>query len=160
MRPPTLAERLSSPAPPWVHLVVADDVPRALLAPPSGLVVRMLDGRRCQTKGTLLAEMARVLAFPAYFGRSWDALEDCLTDLAWLPGRGYILGITRAEGLLRRTPDEYGTLIDVLDSVGRAWATGETGHPDRGPVAFHSVLVVSERGFAKRLYWRLPRAGA
>ena len=57
-----------------------------LPASPPGFVVRTVDGRRGRTKRALLDELARVLAFPAHFGRTWDALEDCLTDLGWLPG--------------------------------------------------------------------------
>src|SRR5262249_40937210 len=110
----SVAERLASPAAPWVHLWVGEDETRAARpAPAPGFVVRSLDGARCRTKRTLLDEMARVLAFPAYFGRSWDALEDCLTDLSWLPGAGYVLVVTRAERLLRRQPVEYRTLIDL-----------------------------------------------
>ncbi|QDU81619.1 Barstar (barnase inhibitor) [Polystyrenella longa] len=31
-----------------------------------------------------LDHLAEVLEFPSYFGRNWDALSDCLTDLSWL----------------------------------------------------------------------------
>jgi len=33
----------------------------------------------------LFEAFAAQLDFPDYFGRNWDALYDCLTDLDWLP---------------------------------------------------------------------------
>lgn len=47
------------------------------------LVVRVPRGVRSKQK--LLAILADRLRFPAYFGRNWDALEECLRDLSWLP---------------------------------------------------------------------------
>ena len=91
-----------------------------------------LDGRRCRTKRALLDEVARVLDFPAYFGRTWDALEDCLTDLAGGRASGYRLVITAADRLLARNPAHYATFVALLEDVGRAWATAATGHPGRG----------------------------
>jgi RNAse (barnase) inhibitor barstar len=154
-----LAERLTALAPPWAHVAVLarGQVTFPLPELPPRFVSRTLDGRRCATKGQLMDEFARAFAFPVYFGRTWDAVEDCLTDLTWLPGTGYVLLMTRAEQTLRDQPGEYRMLIDLLESVGRAWATGTTGHPDRGPVSFHSVLVVSEHDFVNRPDWRLPR---
>ena len=98
-------------------------------------MVRTLDGRRCRTKRALLDELARVLGFPAHFGRTWDALEDCLTDLGWLPGAGYRLVVLAADRLLAREPAGYATFVALLEDVGRAWATAATGHPGRGAVA-------------------------
>jgi hypothetical protein len=39
----------------------------------------------CSDKAGLLARTADALEFPAWFGHNWDALADCLTDLAWRP---------------------------------------------------------------------------
>lgn len=41
----------------------------------------VIDGRACRTRAELFTELARVLRFPAYFGRNWDALADCLRDV-------------------------------------------------------------------------------
>jgi len=144
--------------PPWVHLLVeADDAPMTLPASPSGFVVRTVDGRRGRTKRALLDELARVLEFPAHFGRTWDALEDCLTDLGWLPGAGYRLIVRAADRVLARDPAGYATLVAVLADVGRAWATGATGHPGRGAIPFHTVLVVPARRLGARQSWGAPR---
>jgi RNAse (barnase) inhibitor barstar len=157
MPPRFVADRLASPAPPWVHLLVAGgDAPRTLPAPPPGFVVRTLDGRRGRTKRALLDEIARVLAFPAHFGRTWDALEDCLTDLEWLPAPGYRLVIPAADRLLARRPADYATFVALLEDVGRAWATGKTGHPGRSVVPFHTVLVVATDRLPVRPDWGAP----
>jgi hypothetical protein len=137
--------------------VGGDPALAALLAPPPGVVPRRLDGRRCRTKRALLDEAARALEFPPHFGRTWDALEDCLTDLSWLPGTGYRLVITAADRLLARSPADYATLLALLEDVGRAWATGQTGHPGRGAMPFHTVLVVSPDRVHARADWGAPR---
>jgi hypothetical protein len=157
MLPRSVADRLAAPAPPWVHLLASGDESSAtLLAPPPGFVVRTLDGHRGRTKRALLDEMARVLAFPAHFGRTWDALEDCLTDLEWLPAPGYRLVIPAADRLLARRPADYATFVALLEDVGRAWATGETGHPGRSAVPFHTVLVVAVDRLHVRPDWGAP----
>ena len=154
MSPPSSADPLTSTSPPWVHLLVtSDDDPHSLPAPPPGVVLRTLDGRRCGTKQALLAEMARLLAFPAHFGGTWDALEDCLTDLEWLPAQGYRLIILAADRLLAREPASYATLIALLEDVGRAWGMRVTGHPGRGAVPFHTVLVVPSHRWSARANW-------
>jgi len=43
-----------------------------------------LDGNRCRTEAALHSEISEVLRFPDYYGRNFDALYDCLTDLEWL----------------------------------------------------------------------------
>jgi len=38
-----------------------------------------------KTKDTLLKQLAQRLRFPDYFGMNWDALDECICDLSWLP---------------------------------------------------------------------------
>jgi RNAse (barnase) inhibitor barstar len=120
-------------------------------------VFRRIDGRRCRTKTALLKELARTLAFPSHFGRNWDALEDRLTDLGWLPADGYLLIFSHADALLAGREADYVTLIDLLDTVGRAWATQQTGHPGRPPIPFHTVLAVPRSRLGSRADWRVSR---
>jgi hypothetical protein len=152
----TSGRRLESPTPPWVHLLVSGDGVAALSPAPHDFVARTLDGRRCRTKRALLGEMARVFEFPGYFGRTWDALEDCLTDLGWLRGAGYQLVVSSADRLLAKNSADYATFVALLEDVGRAWGTGATGHPGRGVVPFHTVLAVSAARLSARRNWRVP----
>jgi hypothetical protein len=38
-----------------------------------------------RSKQPLLAALACQLNFPDYFGHNWDAFEECVRDLSWLP---------------------------------------------------------------------------
>jgi RNAse (barnase) inhibitor barstar len=49
----------------------------------SGIVVCIPTGIRSKEK--LFAVLVDKLRFPRYFGWNWDALEECLRDLSWLP---------------------------------------------------------------------------
>ena len=43
------------------------------------------------TKEKLFEVFSATLNFPDYFGKNWDALYDCLTDLEWLSGKSTII---------------------------------------------------------------------
>jgi hypothetical protein len=85
----------------------------------SGLHVARIDLAGAAAKEALLARIAGALAFPSWFGGNWDALEDCLSDLSWMPAAGYVLLLERASGL---PADERGTLADILASAATSWA--------------------------------------
>jgi hypothetical protein len=93
----------------------------------------------------------------AYFGHNWDALHDCLTDLAWLPAPGYTLLFTDADALLRRRSTDFRALLDVLADVGKTWAHLPEGPDARPGIAFHTVLVAPERRTKSRRYSSQPR---
>ena len=79
-------------------------------------------------KPVLMRNIAAALQFPQWCGANWDALEDCLSDLSWLPASGYVLVIEDPQ-----PGDDLGVLIDVLRSSAEWWR-------DRGK-AFVAVFV-------------------
>lgn len=62
------------------------------LALPAAIVAEIPAG--ISSKRELLSALSRALQFPSYFGHNWDALDECLTDLSWLPA-GDVLVIHR-----------------------------------------------------------------
>jgi hypothetical protein len=95
-------------------------VDRADQIPADHLVARVRYG----DKATLMKNVAAALRFPDWFGGNWDALEDCLSDLSWLPADGYVLVFEDGQ-----PGDDLGVLIDVLRSSAEWW-TGR-GKPFR-----------------------------
>ena len=150
---------LRSARAPWVYLVVLDrgERPETVLPGLPGFVVRTIDGRRGRNKRGLLNELARALEFPAGSGRNWDAVEEMLADLEWLPAKGYLLVVTHADLLLVEHPDDYETFIDIVTSVAKEWATPGRGASARAAVAFHVCLVVERERADTRADWHAPR---
>lgn len=120
---------------------------------PTGFVIRTIEGKKCRTSSSLFTEFARALSFPEYFGHNWDALEECLADLEWLPAKGYILLITDAHAVLPDDEEEYETLLEVLSDAGEAWSKGQTADGRCAP--FHVLFAVSEQDRSKRKRWEL-----
>ncbi len=144
-----LADLLRATKGPWVILRSASKGKAAVLGDLHGLLLRSVDGARCRTKDALLRELATALDFPAYFGNNWDALEESLNDLEWLPARGYVLVFRDAHHVLSTAPEERPTLVGILGSAGAEWASLH-GKP------FHAVLMVPEAGPDAARAWGLP----
>jgi RNAse (barnase) inhibitor barstar len=71
---------------------------------------------------------AQALDFPQWFGRNWDALEDCLTE------KSAVLVIRNAPA------QDFGVLADVLAAAAEYWK--QQGEP------FFAVFVDPERRLA------------
>ncbi len=76
--------------------------------------------------------MEQALSLPAYFGRNWDGLEECLADLEWIDARRVILV---HEDLPELPPTALKVYVHILDR-----ATRETA--DRAP---HLLVVFPEQ---------------
>lgn len=120
MIPEFFAARLQGPA--GVYKVppgAADALSRA--AGQLGYLSVRIPLREVRTKGELLAKLAECLCFPDWFGHNWDALEDCLKDLSWLPARGYVLVLEDADVLANAAADEFAVAIEILQSAADWW---------------------------------------
>lgn len=81
-----------------------------------GYRVDRIDLARCCSDSAFHNEVARVLEFPAWYGRNWDAFNDLLEDLE-IAGRGRALLFANVEAFNR---DSLQALFDVL--VMAAWS--------------------------------------
>jgi RNAse (barnase) inhibitor barstar len=107
-----------------------------------GLECRVLDGRKMNDADSLFTEFAAALSFPDYFGRNWEALDECLADLSWVPAMGYVLLITDSSEVLVGSSREWEILVDTLVRVAEEWAEPvDLGEPwDRPKVPFHTIF--------------------
>ncbi|MGI9104312.1 MAG: barstar family protein [Terriglobales bacterium] len=109
------------------------------------LAIRVVRGTKMRRVSDLYDEFAAALQFPEYFGENWDALEDCLTDLEWLPATGYVLFVSNALDVLGDEPDkQFEIFISVMFTVCEEWARATIPKP------FH-VLFQCEEGDIKSL---------
>ena len=104
----------------------------------AGECVWQIDGRNCTTKEALFAELSRQLSFPNYFGKNWDAFDDCISNLEWLPCQSHFIVIEHAESLLNLGQD-LSALLKILQSSAREWAATFPGE------TFKVALVLPER---------------
>ena len=75
----------------------------------------VLDAKLMTTKATLFDECQRVLRFPEYFGRNWDALDECLRDLDWLeyPLQRLVI-VDASELLVDGDDDDLATFLAII----------------------------------------------
>jgi hypothetical protein len=72
-------------------------------------------------RDAFLQRCAVVFALPGYFGRNWDALHECLLELAGRGEPGAIVHWRRGTDLARRAPEAMTTALDVLKDVAAYW---------------------------------------
>jgi hypothetical protein len=83
--------------------------------------------RGVRDKAGFLDAVARSLAFPNWFGRNWDALEDCLTDLSWHEARGFVVSLAQAGGFCQAAPEDFGTALHIFEAAAQAWREEAVG---------------------------------
>ena len=102
---------------PETHVVALWDAAEGL-----DFIAVRIDLSDCTEAYALLVRVAQALKFPDWFGYNWDALADCLSDLEWLgDAGGYLLLFQGSAALHAAAPDEFATLIEVIDEVAAAW---------------------------------------
>ena len=68
--------------------------------------------------------LKRSLELPDYYGENWDALWDCLTDMAAEP---FCLRVVGLEALKRRFPDSADTLLEIFGDL-KQWSDDRHGN--------------------------------
>jgi hypothetical protein len=68
-------------------------------------------------KKALLDFLRESIPLPPYFGGNWDALEECLSELAWLPNEKLVL--MHEEIPLHGSPRDLQTYLQILAATAR-----------------------------------------
>jgi hypothetical protein len=129
---------------PWLHVLLASesDACNALWAlersTDGRAACRVVRGHKATTEPAFFNECAAAWQFPYYFGDNWDAFEECLTDLEWLPAEAYVFCVARGTHLLEKEPSEQQVrLLSLLQRVAREWGRAS---PSRPAKVFHVLL--------------------
>ena len=70
-----------------------------------------------------LVRSAERLRLPDYFGQNWDALHECLLDLAATGSPGAVVHWRRGADLAKRAPDAVKTALEILRETAIYWAS-------------------------------------
>ena len=94
----------------------------------------------------LFDEFSAALQFPLYFGENWDAFDECLSDLDWLPvGGGRVIVVTEPEHVLTmaepRAMQILGECIEAAAADFSKPIVGSGESLDRAAIPFRVVLV-------------------
>jgi RNAse (barnase) inhibitor barstar len=133
---------LYSLQPPYFHLVVGSEDEFGKYAfklnyemnctKPCQFAVRVVRGKKMKTRNGFFDEFASAFQFPDYFGENWAALDECLSDLEWIPAEGYVVLMPQAASLLSDEDREDRTIaVRLLDRVCKYWATERRVFPSR-----------------------------
>jgi RNAse (barnase) inhibitor barstar len=117
-----------SDGPSGVYRVEPSADPAALMREAQGAGLQFFDVN-CEAvhdKESFLRAIAEALSFPAYFGNNWDALDECLTDLSWLPGKGYVVLLDRLEKMADAAPEVLAAAIPIFADAARYWERKKT----------------------------------
>ena len=145
---------ISETRPPWL-LMTQREIARQDV--PDGILLVEADATLMMNYEDLFRELAAVFQFPDYFGENYNALDECITDLEWLPAEGYLFVIKNSASLMIEEPSvDLEVLLRILDEAGKEWADPyiEWWAEKREGLPFHTILQMSEdemSGFRSRL---------
>lgn len=91
-----------------------------------GIQVFYLDGSNINDKKSFLNKTAEVMQFPNYFGHNWDAFDECITDLEWLPTKRYVVIYNKPNLFAEANPLDWQIAYDTLQSAVEYWQSTNT----------------------------------
>ncbi len=158
---------LHSTEPPCLYVTqaTADDLANLVLrlvAVHPGAAVRVVRGRKSRSVAAFFDEVSAALQFPYYFGENWNAFDEMIVDLDWLPAEAYLLVLADADSLLADAEDEdFRILTETLSRARQAWLTPNQYVPrERPPTPFHVVLQCSDADGLAKVTTRLAKVPA
>lgn len=116
-----------------LHFVKNDKVKLEYNELKEKVMVFEVDVSKVSSKQDFFHLLCREMNFPDYFGMNWDALDDCLSDLSWLDGNGYVLCLKGADHFWQNSFSTAGTFVELWLSSAEFW--------HKKGVSFHLVFL-------------------
>ncbi len=78
----------------------------------------LADASKVRDKAGFLSVAGTSLDFPAWAGHHWDAFEELVNDLSWLPpARGYVLLLDNLGEFGRQRPEDLRVGLEILEAA-------------------------------------------
>lgn len=142
-----LGENLTNLHEPYLHFLIANETNLSAFVQQikenqkKNIVIKEINGGKCSDVDGLFNEFAINLQFPNYFGENWAAFDECINDLEWLDGDGYIIVISNIDEVLASSSQDLNVFKDILLSAIQEWVNGrEHDSFPTPPTPFHVVL--------------------
>ena len=118
-----LAPIFNKEKPPGIYRISSRNRPDALLEAVAdhGWQGFYINGAHIVDKASFINQFASALSFPDYHGKNWDAFEDCITDMAWLPAKGYVLVYDNIRQFARGNSKDWQTACSILRDAASYW---------------------------------------
>lgn len=120
-----------------VHFATAAEISavRREIVPPQ-FAVFDCDGKIIRSDLELFASISSAMSFPGYFGKNWDAFEECISDMSWRNAGGYLLILENSQMLWSTAALVGGRLVSTWLSAAQQWSEES--------IPFHLVFEVSD----------------
>jgi hypothetical protein len=91
--------------------------------------VRWLRGPAMHTELDLLDEFGAAWQFPWYYGRNWNAFDECINDLEWINADEFLSIILYSDQLLQSAEsDSLSVFFRLMSAAKDEWAQPGTEH--------------------------------
>lgn len=117
-----LERLLSGDLPPSVYSLETDQAQLKIgeMLAEGGFNFFYLDGTLIRSEQDFFREAQQALNFPDYFGMNWDAFDDSVTDLSWLPlSRGNVILYDDFDEFAKANMDQFKLAYYGLDYATR-----------------------------------------
>ena len=74
----------------------------------------LINGQECKNENDLYDHCFNKLNFPNYFGRNWDALEDCLSDFSWFDSLNLKIYVTHIQDFMAENTNGKEIFFDII----------------------------------------------
>lgn len=103
------------------HLPHIDKKQLVGAAKDGGLAAFRVNLTKVGDKEQMLAAIAKSLKFPRGFGHNFDALADCLADMAWKPADGYLVLLEHCDGIHNQAEEDFVSTLNIFERAASDW---------------------------------------